>query len=276
MRRWTFFITAMTLAALLASCSVTRHIPQDEEVLSRVHIEVNGRKSNNSTLRMAVAQSAYHRTFGFLPVSAWIWHNDTISAWHRFRGKLGTQPPVYSEALAMRTDNSMRRALVNQGFLEADVTHTTTSHNRKVAVTYSVTTGRPHRIHKIAYMVEDPLLEPIVMADAPNCLLRVKDNLDRTQLEAERTRLTSLMRNQGFYDFNKEDISFVADTLSRDKRVDLTMVVGGIHNRYTVRSVEFVPDFDIATGRRSGNDPPGLRDRRGERRHIRRRHPHRA
>ena len=29
MRRWTFFITAMTLAALLASCSVTRHIPQD-------------------------------------------------------------------------------------------------------------------------------------------------------------------------------------------------------------------------------------------------------
>ncbi len=255
MRRWTFTITTIImLAALLASCSVTRHVPQDDEVLSRVHIEVNGRKSNSTTLRMAVAQSAYHRTFGFLPVSAWIWHNDSVSAWHRFRAKLGTRPPVYDEALAIRTDNAMRRALVNQGYLEADVAHTTTSRNRKVEVTYHVETGRPHRIHRIAYLVEDPLLEPIVMADVPNCLLHVKDNLDRTQLEAERTRLTSLMRNQGFYDFNKEDISFVADTLSRDKRVDLTMLVSGIHNRYTVRSVEFVPDFDIATGRRSGND----------------------
>jgi len=253
MRRCTFII--ILLAALSTSCSVTRHIPQDEEVLSRVHIEVNGQRTgNNGTLRMAVAQSAYHRTFGFLPMSAWIWHNDSVSAWHRFRAKLGTKPPVYDEALAMRTDNAMRRALMNQGYLDAEVSHTTTSRKRKVEVTYHVTTGRPHRVHKISYMVEDPLLEPIIKADAAvNGQVHLKERLDRSQLEAERTRLTSLMRNQGFYDFNKEDISFVADTMARDKRVDLTMLVSGIHNRYTVRNVSFVPDFDLATGQRSGN-----------------------
>lgn len=235
------------------SCRVTRHIPQEEEVLSRVHIEMDGHPTNNSTLRMAVAQNAYHRTFGFLPVSSWIWHNDSTTAWHRFRAKLGSKPPVYDESLAVRTENSMRRALLNQGFLDAKVTHFTQSRNRKVEVTYSVDRGRAHRIHKIECLVEDPLLEPIIQETVPEGPLKKGERLDRSIMESERTRLTSLMRNQGFYDFNKENISFIADTVEYDKRVDLTMVVGGIHNRYTVSSVSFVPDFDLATGQRIGN-----------------------
>ncbi len=242
-----------------ASCSVTRHVPEGE-VLSRVRIEVDGRPSNNATLQMAVQQKAYHRTFGFLPMSAWIWHNDTVWAWHRFRAKLGTQPPVFDEALAVRTDQSMRRALINQGFLDTKVSHTTESHNRKVEVTYRVDRGRPHRIRKLAYLIEDPLLEPLILADQQENVLKRGVHLDRTVLEEERTRLTSLMRNQGFYDFNKENISFIADTVQYDKRVDLTMVVAGIHNRYTIRSVEFIPDFDLATGQRLGN-PDYLRAR---------------
>ena len=247
------FFILLFLLFILVSCSVTRHVPKDEEVLSRVHIEVDGHPNTNNSLRMAVAQNAYHRTFGFLPLSTWIWHNDSINAWQRFRRKSGTPPPIYDEALAVRTDNSMQRVLVNQGYLGAKVWHTTEVHDRKVSLTYHVDRGRPHRIRKVTYMVEDPLLEPIVAEIAPNGSLQRGERLDRTQLEAERTRLTSEMRNLGFYDFNKENISFVADTMPDDKRVDLTMMVEGIHNRYTIRHVEFIPDFDLATGQRSGN-----------------------
>lgn len=243
----------LVLLILLSSCSVTRHVPQDQEVLSRVRIEVDGHPNTNNSLRMAVAQNAYHRTFGFLPLSTWIWHNDTISAWHRFRRKTGTQPPIYDEALAVRTDNAMHRALTNQGFLDAKVWHTVDSHDRKVQVTYHVERGRAHRIRSVAYMIEDPLLEPIVLELAPKGALVKGERLDRSVLEAERTRLTSEMRNLGFYDFNKENISFVADTMANDKRADLTMMVDGIHNRYTIRKVEFIPDFDLATGLRTGN-----------------------
>lgn len=237
---------------LFVSCSVTRHIEAPDEVLSRVYIEVDGHPSTNTTLQMAVQQKAYHRTFGCVPMGAWIWHNDTVSAWHRFRAKLGTQPPVFDSELADRTDNAMRRALVNQGYLDAQVSHTIQSRKRKVEVTYHVDRGRPHRIRKMSYMVEDPLLEPLFVSDQKS-VIEKGVLLDRTLLEEERTRLTSEMRNQGFYDFNKDNISFIADTVEFDKRVDLTMLVAGIHNRYTIRSVEFIPDYDLSTGQRSGN-----------------------
>ena len=237
---------------LLSGCSVTRHIPEDQEVLSRVYIEEDGRPNNNSKLRLAVAQNAYHRTFGILPMSTWIWHNDTLSAWHRWRGKFGTQPPVYDEALAVRTEQAMTRALVNQGYLDAVVTHSVQSRKRKVEVTYHATRNQAHRINHMKYLVEDPLLEPLIMEDAPNSPLKKGVRLDRGELEAERTRITSQMRDSGFYDFNKENISFVADTVARDKRVDLTMVVKGIHNRYIISSIRFIPDFDLATGQRLG------------------------
>ena len=249
----TQFFIFISSFLIVVGCSVTRHIDEPGEVLSRVHIEVDGHPSNSAELQMAVAQKAYHRTFGFLPVSAWIWHNDTISAWHRFRARLGTQPPVFDEELAFRTDRAMRLALVNQGYLEAKVDHYVTGRRRKVSVTYSVDRGRPHRIRRVACLVEDPLLEPLILDDQKRNALQRGERLDRSRLEAERTRITSQLRNQGFYDFNKDNISFIADTVQGDKRVDLTMVVAGIHNRYTIRSVGFIPDFDLATGQRSGN-----------------------
>ncbi|MBQ0057591.1 MAG: BamA/TamA family outer membrane protein [Bacteroidales bacterium] len=237
--------------AVLSGCRVTRHVPDGQDVLSRVNIEVDGKKSSSNTLRMAVAQKPYHRTFGFLPVGAWVWHPDTTSSIHRLRGKLGSEPPVYDEEQTLRTERAMRRALVYQGYLNAQVTHTVKSSNRKVHVTYHADRGLPYTIARIAYQIDDPLLDPLVRSGSQG-LLRAGRNLDRTLLEEERTRVTSFLRDEGFYDFNKDDVSFLADTLPGSRRVDLTMVVNGIHNRYSIHSVRFVTNFDLVTGSVSG------------------------
>jgi len=240
---------------MLTGCRVARHIPEGQEVLSRVNIEVDGKPSNSSTLRMALAQQPYHRTFGFLPVSAWIWHNDTTNAWHRLRGKIGTQPPIFNEELTLRSEKAMQRVLINQGYLDAKVSHYVKGHHNKVQVTYKLERGKPHRISQIKYVVEDPLLEPVILQQGRRSSeLKIGNRLDRSKLEEERTRLTSLMRNQGFYDFNKENVSFIADTLPNNKGVDLTMMIDGIHNRYTIASVHFVPNFDLVTGGISGSN----------------------
>ena len=240
--------------ALLSACSVTRHVPQDQNVLSRVRIEVDGKPSTDNTYRLALSQTAYHRTFGFLPVSTWIWHNDTVRAIHRFRAKLGTEPPVYDEALTARSERALRRTLLNQGYLSAQVSHTERIRRRKVQLTYHIDRGTPHSIRHLTCQVQDSLIRPYVTDPqyGPSTL-QVGQTLDRTQLEAERVRLTNLLRNEGYYSFNKDNISFVADTLAGSKDVDLTMVVDGQHQRYTIASVRFVPNYDLVTGGTSGS-----------------------
>lgn len=247
---------AMCLASgvlfTLASCSVTRHIAEPEEVVSRVHVEVDGKSSSDNTLQLAIAQHPYHRTFGLFPFAAWIWHNDSTTWLHRTRAKMGTQPPIYDELLSFRSTHSMQRALINQGYHGAKVEFDTVSNHRKVEVTYRIERGLPLRIATKRLLVEDPLLQKLVDDDARHSLIVRGHLLDRNTLEEERTRLTGVMRDNGFFDFNKEDVSFIADTIAGSKMVDLTMVVSGIHDLYTIRKLKFVTNYDLLTGETTG------------------------
>jgi len=245
----------LTVTGFLLSCSVTRHIPQDQAVVSRVNIIVDGSRSSDNTLSLAVAQHPYHRTFELFPFAAWIWHNDTTKFFNRIRGKLGTKPPVYDEYKTIRSENSMRRAMINRGYLSAEVFSDTVMNKRKVDINYYVEPGLPHTVASLRVLVEDPLLEKLVKSSLAESSSQVHVGmlLDRSALEEERTQLTSLMRNNGFYDFNKEDISFVADTLRGSNKVDLTLMVGGIHDQYRIGSVRFIPNFNLVTGEAEGD-----------------------
>ena len=48
-------------------------------------------------------------------------------------------------------------------------------------------------------------------------------NFDRNVLDEERQRISDMLRRDGFYAFNKELITYTADTADRSKAVDLTM-----------------------------------------------------
>lgn len=248
------FLFALLVLTALPGCSVTRHIPENQDVLSRVSIEMEDGTSASNTLKMAMAQKPYHRTFGILPMGAWIWHPDTTSFWHKLRGKAGTQPPVYDEEQTMRSERTMRRALINQGYLNANVLHSVKVKNRKAYLTFRVNRGLPHTIARTKIIVDDPLLDPIVRNDAETAsLLRIGQNLDRSRLESLRTHITSMLRDQGFYDINKEDISFMADTMPDSRKADVTMMISGIHNRYTIRNVRFITNYDLVTGTETGD-----------------------
>lgn len=249
MKKALFLLSLAIGVMTLAGCRVTRHIPQDEEVVSRVHITVDGQPSSNNQLRMAVLQKPYHRTFGFLPISTWMWHNDIVTPFHRWRNKVGTAPDTYNDELSERTDRAMQRVLFSQGFLDAKVTHTTRSHKRKVTVDYNVERGTARRVATIGYWVEDPNLQVLVEEDSKSdgALLSRGMLLDRTLLEAERSRLTTMLRNHGYWDFNKDNVSYVADTVEGSGRVDLKVVISGMHDPYRFGEVQFVTNYSLLT-----------------------------
>lgn len=216
-------------------------------MVSRVEIQVDGRKTTDSRLRMAASQKAYHRTFGFLPLSAWMWHPERDTRWHRLRGRLGTAPMVYDEAQSELSEGAMQRVMQQRGYLDATVTHRTKIHKRKARVVYEVTSNMPRQIAQLRYEVADTTLLPLLQHDAPHRHLSEGQLLDRSRLEQERTRLTSMMRDHGLWDFDKEHVRFVADTLQGSGMVDLTVHLDGFHRPYTVRRVHFLTNFNVLT-----------------------------
>ena len=247
-------ICIVLMCILFSSCRVTKHVPEDKEVVSKVRIMVDGQSSSSNSLKMAVQQKPYHRTFGFLPIATWMWHNDTDNAFHRWRNKVGSEPTIYDEEKTEGTERSILRTLSAQGFIYSKVSHDVKSRKRKATVTYNIDRGLPKKVSTIKYLIEDPNLDSLVVSNAENSFMKIESLLDRNSLEEERTRLTALMRNNGYYDFNKDDISFIADTLKGRQEVDLIVQVGGIHEKYYFNKVHFITNFDIMTNGTNGDN----------------------
>ncbi len=206
---------------------------------------VDGQPSNSNALKMTIQQKPYHRTFGFLPVASWIWHDDTSKGFNRWRNKVGTEPVVYDEEKTLSTERAMSRTLTAQGYLYNKVSHSVQRKNRKATVTYIIDRGLPKRLASVKYIIEDSLLNSLIINSRDESKVHVNALLDRNRLEDERNRLTSLLRDNGYWDFNKDNISFIADTLQGNSDVDLTVLVNGLHDQYTINSVHFVTNFDI-------------------------------
>ncbi len=240
-----FPLLLLLVSVTVTSCRVTRHIEQDQAVVSRVEVRIDGQPTSNSDLKMAMAQRPYHRTFGFLPMGAWMWHPDTTTVWHKMRGRLGTDPAIYSEEAAQRTDKAMQHVMRRMGYLDATVSHRVYVEDQKARVIYYIESNRPRKLASIRYQVADTALLSVIEKDVSHQLLQKGQLLDQNRMESERQRITTLMRECGYWDFNKENVSFVADTLKGSEEVDLTLRVDGSHRQWRFRRVHFLANFNV-------------------------------
>ena len=266
--RHIFYILA--LCAAMASCSTTRHVPQGQMLLREVSIDVEGDRAavQPDELYYFLRQTPNHKVLGFAKLQLATYNlsgSDTTRWFNRWVRRMGQPPVIYDQALTDASVRQLHTALVNRGYMDATVEADTTVRRggRKIDVTYRIATGTPHRIASLAYDIADTALARIVAADSAACLIPVGGALDRNLLDSERGRITSLMRDNGYYSFTKEYVSFVADTVRGSRDVDLTLRVRAPRGaatataattatRHRIASVTFVTDAD--------NPVAGMRD----------------
>lgn len=172
--------------------------------------------------------------------------------------KLGQAPVIYDPALTELSANQLRLALVNRGYLGTEVIVDTLkdSRKKKAEVIYSIYTNKPHYIASVGYNIPDDTLRSLILADSSKFILRSNANFDRNKLDQARQNITDRLRNQGYFGFNKEYITFTADTTAGSRAVDLTMNVMppypnrikhyDRHQPFFVRHVYVVTDYDPA------------------------------
>lgn len=110
-------------------------------------------------------------------------------------------------------------------------------------------TGQPYYIKGIKYVVEDPVVSQLLcLEDSVNQGLKPGMQFRVESLDNERKRITDMLVDNGFYKFNKDYITYEADTVGGANSIDLTLVLhpyrgtagtDSLHPRYKVRSVNF-------------------------------------
>ena len=257
---------------LLAGCSSTRHVPQGAYLLDKVKIEIEGDDEVSSReLNNYLKQVPNHKVLGFwkLQLSTYNLSGEDSTKWYnRWVRRMGQPPVIYSQSLTDASVRQLQQALVNRGYLEAEVITDTIvlPEKKKIDVTYKINTGKPRRISSISYEIPDTVIERIILEDSALFTLQPGNRFDRDMLDSERALITQRLRNHGFYSFNKEYITFYADTSEYSKNVDLTLTVrpprvmqnGKLmadslarHQQYYINKIFFITNGNTPGGDRS-------------------------
>lgn len=257
------FLISLIILLFAAGCSSTRHVPKGEYMLDDVTIQVEGDKDISSQeLVNYLRQTPNHEVLGFWKLQLGTYNlsgNDTSKWYNRWVRRMGQPPVIYQQSLTDASARQLDLALTNRGYLDATVEVDTVMKpdEKKIDVTYRIVTGNPHKITSIAYDIPDTAVARIIMADSLLFTLKPGDKFDRDNLDSERAMITLRLRNQGYYAFNKEYITFYADTAENSKDVNLTMTVRpprkaigdrmpvdslASHSKYFINRVFFVTD----------------------------------
>lgn len=244
-----------------SSCRVARHVGAGKAVVSRVEIRIDDHPVKDEKLNQTLQQRPYRRTFGFLPISAWIWHPDTTSGWHKMRQRLGTAPAIFDAEKTQQTAHAMQLLMEQRGYLDATATYHLDTVKGKANVTYLIRSGMQRYLSDLRYEVSDTAMRRIIDEASSSRLLSKGQYMDRQLMEEERQRITALLREHGYWDFSKEQVAYLADTLAGSAGVDLTCVLSGHNQPWYFREVRWQGDRSCLRDRvleRSSFVQPGM------------------
>ena len=227
-------ISSIVLAAVAAiSCSTTKVLQDDQYRLAKNKIEItNNKHFTVNQLQPYIKQKPNsYFIFGWNPfLNVYNWSNGNGKAWDRLVQKIGVPPVVYDSELVESSISNMKNHLQYLGYYNSDVESVIKVKRKKVNVTYLVTLGKQYPIEDIVIdLPESGEFKADFLRDTSSISIRKGDFLSEASLEAETERASKVIRDQGYYTFNKNYFFFEADTLSRPGSALLKMTV----NEYT-------------------------------------------
>ena len=253
---------ALVFMAVLSSCSSTKHVPRGKLLLDKVKINIADPRPDveKSQLANYLRQNANHRVLGGVKLQLAFYNlsgKDSTKWFNRWIQRVGTPPVIYDAALTEASAEQLKTALSNRGYMNNVVTYhvQTDSIKRKARVDYDITLGEPYYIRSIAYEIPDDDMRDIILGDSADFVVHQGDLLNFNNLDQWRQDITENLRNHGYYAFNKEYITFIADTAADSHAVDLTlnsrepyrnerMPYYTEHEPFYVRNVTYVTRFD--------------------------------
>ena len=258
MKKGILYTILLYLALSLASCSATKFVPDGSYLLDEVKIHTDNKEIKPSDMRLYVRQNPNSKWFSTIKTQLYVYNwsgRDSTKWFNRFLRKIGDAPVIYNESDAIRSQEEIAKAVQNLGYMGASVKRTTKTKKKKLKLFYEITSGKPYIVRTLKYDISDKKIAEYLRNDSTQSMLRKRMLFDVNVLDAERQRITDYLLCNGYYKFNKDYITYTADTARNTHQVDLTLhllpyktYVGDTpkeHFQYKINKINFITDYDV-------------------------------
>lgn len=238
-----FRIIYSVFSLAIMSCSVTKNLPEDEILYTGIEkVVVHGMDSTaagESTLeeiRAALDYPPNNSLLGSssvrlpLPFGLWMYNTfvnkkGAVGKW--LFDKLAAKPVYITNVNPDVRVRVAQNLLKEYGYFQGKASYETI-HNPKdsmqAKIRYEITMNKPYTIDSIQFIRRRHRTDTIVRTNRPKSLLHKGDNFNVTQLEAERQRISTLLRDNGFYFYRPEYMTYQADTFKVPGKVWLRII----------------------------------------------------
>ncbi|XZF15011.1 translocation and assembly module lipoprotein TamL [Chitinophagaceae bacterium MMS25-I14] len=216
----------LLMAALWSSCDSTRHLKKEQYLLRRntlklhTSMPVTRRGELADQLNALIIQKPNTYTFGVFPYKLWLYNTryekyQKDSTNFQIKSRTVEKPAIFDSLLERRSSMNMKSFLFNQGYFYARVTDTVVKKDQKAYVTYKVETGNNYLINKVFLDIDNGAVAKIVSDAMNETLLKTGLEYSNPLVDEERSRITDVLRNKGYYKFSQENIGFELDTVNK-------------------------------------------------------------
>lgn len=234
-------IIPLLLAVLIVgSCSSTSSVPEGDQLyIGLKPIEYKEYEKNDhfyavqEEVEAALATapngaffgSSYHRT---IPYKLWIWNNFSnsetkLGKW--IAKTFGSAPVLMSWVNPELRTSVAQSVLRNHGYLGGTVSYMVEQQKnpKKAKIAYTVNMNELSTVDTLEYVNFPSLSDSLIRLHADEARIKPGDPFDVSALDAERSRLSTLFRNNGFYYYQPSYASYLADTLAVPGKVHLRL-----------------------------------------------------
>ena len=238
MRKNSFYILC---TLFLVSCSMTKNIPEGDQLFTGLKAityddceEDDNFTQTREEMEAALATapngaifgSSYYRLPFSWRVSVWNKYHDKDTKFAQWMTKnLGRQPVLMSWVNPELRAQVAQGVLRNNGYFNGQVGYEIIQKkNPKTAkIAYDVHPGRLYQLDSIGYFDFPAEADSLIRLTLDEAAIHKNDPFAVSRLDAERQRISTLLRNNGFYYYQPSYASYLADTFVVDGKAQLQL-----------------------------------------------------
>ena len=229
---------------LTTACSTTKRLAEGDVLytgVKKMTIEMaDGKKVEpavGSQVKKALSVPPNNALFSsnsitFIPTELWAWNYLYTPNEKSLKGwlfNIFAEEPVLIQTV--RPDLRVGMAqdiLFNNGFFNSTADYTVNpnpQNSKKASISYHVVIGSPYTLDSISYPTDTTAVATMIRKTLHNTLLYKGQRYNADTLALERERITTQLRDSGFYYFRSEYLIYQADTTRNRGKVDLRMLI---------------------------------------------------
>ena len=223
-------LSSLVFLFVLAACSTTSAIPDGEQLYTGMKSTKYSNYQSNKhfydvkeELDVVLATKPNAAWLGSpsmrspFPVGLWIWNafsQDTTRFSRWMVRAFGSSPVLMSSTTPDLRVTVGENLLRKRGYFNGKVSYEKLAQRnpKKMRLQYSVDMGRLWRLDSVQYTNFPPTADSLIRTNLDDAVIRKGDAFDVATLEQERKRITELFRNNGYYYYQNNDASYLADT----------------------------------------------------------------